>query len=402
MLGGPFWAWPEKGRNLTDDPRSAPGGSPRLRVLALEPYWCLSHRVFLEGYQRFSAHSIDIWSLPARAWKWRSRAAALHFAERLDALEGGAARYDLVLASDYLDVADWIALAPHGARYWPIVLYFHENQATFPIPPGTTREHEFAWRNLSSALAADRVLFNSEFHRREFLAAAARGLGVMPEPRPHASLARLTAGTEVFPVGIDFDPHRRRSISLVPTQRSSTPTVVWNHRWEYDKDPARAVDALVTLARRGLAFRAILCGPVGPQPPPAYERAASELGERLLHLGYFDSSDDYLDALASADVVLSTARHEFFGVSVAEAMFCGCVPFLPRALSYPGLLPSDLHDECLFDPAIDLADALETFLTSAPWCHRAAVAKAAERFDWRTLAPRLDEVLSATSASPRS
>ena len=37
--------------------------------------------------------------------------------------------------------------------------------------------------------------------------------------------------------------------------------------------------------------------------------------------------------------MLSTARHEFFGIAVAEALRAGCLPWLPARLSYPELLP---------------------------------------------------------------
>ena len=38
--------------------------------------------------------------------------------------------------------------------------------------------------------------------------------------------------------------------------------------------------------------------------------------------------------------MLSTARHEFFGVAVVEALLAGCLPWLPDRLSYPELLPA--------------------------------------------------------------
>ena len=49
---------------------------------------------------------------------------------------------------------------------------------------------------------------------------------------------------------------------------------------------------------------------------------------------------DYVKTLRRADWVLSTARHEFYGIAVAEALLAGCLPWLPDRLSYPELVPA--------------------------------------------------------------
>jgi hypothetical protein len=57
-------------------------------------------------------------------------------------------------------------------------------------------------------------------------------------------------------------------------------------------------------------------------------------------MGYVESKSEYWKWLHKADWVLSTANHEFFGIAVVEALFAGCLPWLPEKLSYPELLPA--------------------------------------------------------------
>jgi glycosyltransferase involved in cell wall biosynthesis len=372
--------------------------SDRLRVLALEPHLSLSHRVFLEGYQRYSRHEITVWSLPARAWKWRMRASAYHYAERARALPANS-RPHCVLASDYLNVAEWQAFTRPLLDRTPVVLYFHENQATYPLADHAPTDTHFGWINLSSARAADAVLFNSNHHREDFLAAVRAAVRSMPMPVPERLIDELEEGSRVFPVGIDFAPHDRvRQQAGADGDRTSRapPTILWNHRWEFDKAPEQFVDALIRLKQRGRRFRLILCGGRGAEVHPAATRARQELREEIVLDRFFEDQDDYLKALAQADIVASTARHEFFGVSVAEAIYMGCLPILPWALSYPELLPPGLHNTFLYDPTSPFDQALEGFLATIPTGHEEELHAFISRYDWRRLAPQLDALLLET------
>ena len=56
----------------------------------------------------------------------------------------------------------------------PIVIYFHENQFTYPWSPNDKdvelqRDKHYGFINYSSALSADHVYFNSQFHLNSFL-----------------------------------------------------------------------------------------------------------------------------------------------------------------------------------------------------------------------------------------
>jgi glycosyltransferase involved in cell wall biosynthesis len=146
--------------------------------------------------------------------------------------------------------------------------------------------------------------------------------------------------------------------------------------------------ALYALADEGSQFRVALAGQNFRASPAEFDQARARLGDRLVHFGYAESEAEYAGLLRRADIVLSTAIHEFFGVSVVEAIYCGCLPVLPNRLSYPELIPPELHARCLYDDFSDLLAKLRAALVNpaAPPALREAVA----RFDWSVMAPIYD------------
>jgi glycosyltransferase involved in cell wall biosynthesis len=222
----------------------------------------------------------------------------------------------------------------------------------------------------------------------------------MPDHVPVGLADRVRERSGVFPVGIDFQPHRE-FLTGAPERAARPPAVpllVWNHRWEYDKAPEVFVEALLRLKERGVAFRVDICGQAGENPPPAFALAAEKLAAEIVHLGFYERREDYFAALARADVVVSTARHEFFGVAVTEAMYMGCLPVLPRGLSYPEILPPHLHQLFLYEDARELDAFLAHFLRHPPLAYRRDVVEAASRCDWAQLAGRMDDIVEGLAA----
>jgi len=370
-------------------------GDP-LKILAIEPYYGLSHEMFLSGYQRYSRHAVEIWDQPARKWKWRMRGSAFHFAERARSCPPQDVP-DIIFASDFLNLADWRALCPQRFRDVPCVLYFHENQVNYPRGESAPADHHYGWINLSSALAADRVLFNSAYQRELFLEVVASTLQRMPDYVPPGLTSRLRDKSSVFPVGIDFEPHEKIRDSY-RLWSNPEPVILWNHRWEYDKDPDRFVDALVELRDRGSRFRVVICGESFGRMHPAFARASRELGSRIEHRGFLPDAKAYLHRAAKCDVVVSTARHEFFGVSVVEAVSLGCLPVLPNALSYPEIVPPRLHPHFLYEDTPPLGEFLAAFLATPPLEYAEEIQSAVERYHWRHLAPVLDNDMEALAS----
>jgi glycosyltransferase involved in cell wall biosynthesis len=75
----------------------------------------------------------------------------------------------------------------------------------------------------------------------------------------------------------------------------------------------------------------------------AFESAGAALGERLVHIGEPGSRADYATLLASADVAVSTARNEFFGLAMLEAAYAGCLPLVLDRLAYPEIYPARMR-----------------------------------------------------------
>jgi glycosyltransferase involved in cell wall biosynthesis len=354
----------------------------------VEGFWGGSHRAAAEGWAERSRHEICLLHLPARFWKWRMRGAAFAFARELRSREeAGLAPPDLLFATNMVDVAHLRALL---SRRTAAVLYFHENQASYPTPLDREvpeRDLGYAFTDLAGALAADRVAFNSASQRDAFFREMETLIRRMPDARPLWALDEVRSKSLVLPLGIrldDFPP--------VPPRDGAPPLVVWNHRWEWDKDPETFFRVLGRLAERDVPFRVAVAGEGYRRAPPVFREARAALGERVIHWGNLSDRAAYLRLLCRGDVAVSTARHETFGISLVEAAFAGAHPLAPRALSYPEILPPQLHGRCLYAGEADLEARLEALLTgrTAPVASDALRALL-RRHDWGERAREWDD-----------
>lgn len=302
-----------------------------LSVQLIEPYHGESHARLVDGMVRHLPFDFRLLTMSPRKWKWRMRGAALWAADALAASPPAAALF----ASAYLALPDFLALGPRWTRDALKVVYFHENQFVYPARLEKEWDFHFALSNVTTALAADRVAFNSAYNRDSFLAAIPAFLRKFPDYRPGRVAERIAERATVLPVPLEPEEF----LDLPRAERRGPARILWNHRWEHDKDPEAFFEALFRLADAGLSFEVAVAGEAFSERPAVFDEARERLRGRITHWGFVDSRRAYLELLASCDLVVSTAIHEFFGVAVMEAVRAGCFPVLPDRLSYPELFP---------------------------------------------------------------
>jgi len=303
----------------------------------LDAYHRGSHRRWAEDAAALwtrCGHRVTLLTLPGRHWKWRMHGAAAAFAQRIAAEWTGPAP-DALVVTEMLDAAALRGLLPRGWRTVPLAVYFHENQLAYPWSPADPdveagRDRTYGWINAASALAADRVWFNSRHHRDAFLGALDPFFSAFPDAVPKGLLKGLPERCRVvYPAvaGAAFKGPR-------PERRPDAPVqLLWNHRWEYDKAPEQFFAVVEGLAARGVPFTLAVLGEQFSAAPGVFEEARARWSDRLVAWGAVDR-EAYVRHLLTSDVLVHAPLQEYFGYSVVEALHAGCFPVLGAGQVY--------------------------------------------------------------------
>ncbi|MHC4842396.1 MAG: tRNA-queuosine alpha-mannosyltransferase domain-containing protein [Planctomycetota bacterium] len=362
-----------------------------MRILALEPYYGGSHKAFLDGWINISKHNWTLLILPAYKWKWRMRHAAIHFSEKVSELIYQGSNWDLLFCSDMLNLAEFLGLTSEGVQKLPSVVYFHENQLTYPVRIEDERDYQFAMTNLSTALAASEVWFNSAFHRDSFLEAIEKLLKQMPDYQPLESIEMIRSKSVIHPPGIEnIQPREKREPGPI--------RILWAARWEHDKNPEDFFEALKILKNNGIDFRVSCIGQQFRDVPEIFIWAKEFLAKNIDRWGFIENREEYINTFQQVDVIVSTANHEFFGITILEAVSAGCFPLLPKRLSYPELLglgKTEGIEQCFYDGSTeDLASKLkilaQKITIESLWPDNLNSLDLTEHLKWKHLAKQYD------------
>ncbi|XP_006799191.1 glycosyltransferase-like domain-containing protein 1 [Neolamprologus brichardi] len=399
--------------------------TPPPHILLVEAFYGGSHKQLMDLLKENIA-GCSVFTLPAKKWHWRARTAALYFSQTIPACPS----YRLLFSSSVLSLCELAALRPDLARLKK-VLYFHENQLLYPVRRHQDRDFQYGYNQVLSCLVADVVVFNSRFNMDSFLSSIPSFMNKIPDHRPkdldrlirpkcvvlnfplqfpdvsrflpkHKLLQRPTEQSRVDDIMLQGEQQQSRAHDE-DAPRCEQPAeggmasqvkplhIVWPHRWEHDKNPELFFSTLLRLKERGLDFHLSVLGETFTDVPEIFSSSRLLLDSHILNWGFLPSKEDYLRVLCEADVVVSTANHEFFGVAMLEAVHCGCFPLCPKALVYPEIFPA----QYLYSTPEQLCKRLQGLCRKPDVARRHIVKVDTSAYSWAALKPRFQDLLSA-------
>ncbi|GIY73352.1 glycosyltransferase-like domain-containing protein 1 [Caerostris extrusa] len=299
--------------------------------------------------------------------------------------------FRVLFTSSVVPLAELIALRKDLANLHKVV-YFHENQLVYPVQEWKTRYFQHGYNDILSCLVADKIVFNSNFNKESFFKSLQNFFNLMPDYRPKNLDEQIRPKCQViyFPIQVslkDFSSVNSNSISDTPQKRLH---IIWPHRWEHDKDPDTFFSVIYRLKDSGEDFKLSVMGETFSENPKTFHEARKYLEGHVVNWGYMSSKDQYYRVLQEADVVVSTAIHEFFGVSMLEAVSLKCYPLCPNRLVYPEIYPV----EYLYNTSNQLFKKLRYFCRRPNAVRHHIIKVNLSQFSWEKLKVQYQDILT--------
>lgn len=279
-----------------------------MKILFVETFFKGSHKTWANELKRHLI-DFDFHFLTDNTSSWKE--AMTLATEKLPELD--CTKFDLVLLTSMVNVVKFKIRYNIDA---PHIIYFHENQRAYPWTKNGNNNKSAFYSDiqLKSANIADYLLFNSKYNLKTFC----------------LDDSDLILKSEVLPIGVDTEILKKARINKIEGL-----TIIWNHRWEYDKNPALFFETLREL-KKDISFKLIITGE-SPEHVQniVFSDAKEEFKDNLIHFGYAKSKEDYYKLLWQSHLSIVTSNHDFFGISVCESVLCKVHTILPNRLAYP-------------------------------------------------------------------
>lgn len=373
----------------------------KLHILAVEPFYTGSHRDWLDNLVKHSRHRFETITMPAGFWKWRIQGGALFLANQIQT-----DKYDLILATSMLNTSLFLSLNRHNnIAKTRTAVYYHENQLSY-YPDNSKnqsaikKDYSYAMISITNLIVADTVFFNSEYHLDIFFDQLPGFMSKLPDYNS-LPVDELKSKCKILPVGIqtDFDYQDPMKISTLDSQHADIekiPVILWNHRRDADKNPGGFLSFLKIIHARNFNFRLILLGGKN-KSDKVFSQIEQLFRDRIIFNGFAPTRSEYIRLIKQADFAPVTSDHEYFGISVMEAAYCGVIPLLPSALVYPTLYHP--FQEIFYTPH-DYRSLAKLFIRLAAEDNsdlKKNLHSHAAKFSWKSLISKYDDYLLQAS-----
>jgi len=364
------------------------------RIIIVEPFYGGSHKQLIDFLTEYIPKA-ELVTLPAKKWHWRARTSALYLSQVISKTFSR----DILFCSSVLNLCELCSLRPDLGQIPKKIVYFHENQLVYPKQNTKNRDFQYGYNQICTCLVADTILFNSHFNLDSFLDNIGSFLKLQPDFKPDVSVLKQQIKDKskvlYFPIKLPkyrsllkkfekpINPEKpekpenlENPVNPEKPENSENPEkpeypekpentekrekrlhILWPHRWEHDKNPEDFFQTLFKLKQENLNFELSILGENFDDVPEVFNRAKVELKQEIRHFGWLENREKYFEILHEADVVISTANHEFFGVAMLESAASGCLPLVPDRLVYPEIYP----ESCIYRTQQQLFKKLKSY-----------------------------------------
>ncbi|XP_060785231.1 glycosyltransferase-like domain-containing protein 1 isoform X3 [Neoarius graeffei] len=365
-----------------------------MSVLLVEAFYGGSHKQLMDLLQE-GIDDCVVYTLPAKKWHWRARTAALHFMQAIPSSQSYSLVADAVLFNSAFNMDSFLSSISSFLKTMPD----HRPKGLEQLIRPKCRVLYFPIRfpDVTRFLPEHKLLLRQAQPQRNISSQDSRKY---PETAAASSTTSRTEKEQRSESDAEELEHRLVSKwSSDPERGMPRPLhIVWPHRWEHDKDPELFFQTLLKLRERELSFEVSVLGETFTEVPGIFSEAKEQLARHIRHWGFMPSKEDYLRTLCQADVVVSTAKHEFFGVAMLEAVHCGCYPLCPKALVYPEIFPGSY----LYSTPEQLFKRLQGFCKHPHLARQHVLQVNTGRFSWDALGQEYRSLLATGSRNMTS
>tara|TARA_B100000029_G_scaffold100739_1_gene90943 strand:+ start:2495 stop:3634 length:1140 start_codon:yes stop_codon:yes gene_type:complete len=365
----------------------------KLNIVLIEPFYSGSHKSWAEQYKKYSFHNIEILKLNGIYWKWRMHGGAITLAKMFNKYLEKNKKPDLLIISDMLNLTVFYSFIK--LNNLPIITFFHENQLTYPWSTQDrdkekNRDHHYGFINYTTALKSNLVMFNSNFHKTSFIIALRKFLKQFPDHRDMENVDSIYNKSIVSYLGLNLKIFDKYKIK----KKNKVPIILWNHRWEYDKNPVDFFKCLNYIKNKNINFKLIILGEQFEQEMSIFSEAKIKFKKEIIHIGYCKKFEDYAKLLWISDIIPITTKQDFFGISIMEALYCNVIPILPNRLSYPELYDNKNNFNNFYNDLNELKYKLEQLLKNVNHLsENNKFRKIASQYDWSKIKDPYDLIM---------